>query len=380
LEADVWTYRNPVDIQFGRGLFDRLDTVIAGRRYALVTYPDPLFAGLSERLAGRAGAPTLTIADVAPNPDFELLASQAARFDPADLPEVIVALGGGSVIDSAKVFAAAGGDFAKVRRYLETSQGGDTLSRTPIVAAPTTAGTGSEVTCWGTVWDRGTGWKFSINRPSLYPTHAVIDPDLMVAMPRGLTVVTGLDALSHSFESIWNRSANPVSTNHAVAAAREILEVLPRVANELGDVGLRERMAKAALFAGLAFSNTKTAIAHSISYPITLRHGVQHGIACSFSLPLIVRSLAAGEHPCRSGLQAILGDDLLAGADRLEAFLNGLGVSTDPASYGVAAAEWRELIDQALGGERGQNFIGSREMLLAVDPFADGSLRRVPAQ
>ena len=374
----MWTYHNPVDLRFGRGGFDTVASLVAGRPHALVTYPDPLFSGLADALAARAGPPALTVADVEPNPDFALLAEQAARFrgGPAG-PAVIVALGGGSVIDSAKVFAAAAGDFARVRGYLETGEGGETLSATPIIAVPTTAGTGSEVTCWGTVWDRAAGRKFSLARPNLYPSHAVIDPDLMLAMPRGLTVATALDALSHAFESIWNRNANPVSTGHAITAAREILAVLPGLADALDDIALRERMARAAVFAGLAFSNTKTAIAHSISYPVTLRHGVQHGIACSFTLPFVVRSLAGADAACRQGLEAILGADLMAGADRLEGFLHGLGVATAPAAYGIDREEWLELITMAVAGERGQNFVGTRETLLQADRQF---FRQIPAQ
>ncbi len=229
---------------------------------------------------------------MAPNPDYRLLAEQTGRFAKLERqPEVIVALGGGSVIDSAKVFAAAGGDFGKITTFLESQKGAEQLSAIPIIAVPTTAGTGSEVTCWGTVWDETNGKKYSLARPNLYPTHAVVDPRLMLGKPQLLTISTGLDALSHALESLWNVNNNPVSANHAVFAARNILDVLPKLVKDLGNIELRGRMAMAALFAGLAFSNTKTAIAHSLSYPITLRHGVQHGIACSFSLPMVLRSV-----------------------------------------------------------------------------------------
>jgi phosphonate metabolism-associated iron-containing alcohol dehydrogenase len=377
----AWKYNNPVHIEFGVDRFDRLPDLIAGRRYALITYGEPVFDALTAKLERAAGTAALIVRDVAPNPDCRLLSEQASRFAVLGAkPEVLVALGGGSVIDSAKVFAAAAGDFGKVKAFLETKRGGDELSSTPIIAVPTTAGTGSEVTCWGTVWDEVNGKKYSLARPDLYPTHALIDPKLMLGKPVRLTISTGLDALSHAFESIWNVSANPVSANHAVFAARTIMEVLPKLAKEPGDLELRSRMAMAALFAGLAFSNTKTAIAHSLSYPITLRHGVQHGIACSFTLPMIVRSLAQGKLPCQEPLRAILGQDLMAGADRLEVFFGGLAISTMPASYGIDHQEWIELLGSALDGERGQNFIGSREALLAVDPFEQPDRQPVSAK
>jgi phosphonate metabolism-associated iron-containing alcohol dehydrogenase len=361
----AWKFRNPVQVEFGVDSFAKLPELIGKRRYALVTYGEPVFDELARRLEESAGAPALVIRDVAPNPDYRLLAEQTRRF--ADLkmqPEVIVAVGGGSVIDSAKVFAAAGGDFNKIIRYLESQQGEEALSATPIIAVPTTAGTGSEVTCWATVWDEANEKKYSLARPNLYPTYAVIDPRIMLGKPRLLTISTGLDALSHALESLWNVNNNPVSANHAVSSARHVLDVLPKLVKDLGSIELRSRMAMAALFAGLAFSNTKTAISHSMSYPITLRHGVPHGIACSFSLPMVLRSVQGVGGLCEDSLKQIFGADLARGADELEDFMGKLGVSCDPASYKVDQKEWRLLIEDALEGERGRNFLGSRDRLI----------------
>jgi phosphonate metabolism-associated iron-containing alcohol dehydrogenase len=361
----AWRYLNPVQIEFGVDGFAKLPGLVGNRRYALVTYGEPFFDELAARLEKAAGASVLTIRDVAPNPDYRLLTEQTRRF--AGLkqqPELIVAIGGGSVIDSAKVFAAAGGDFGRVRTFLETQKGAESLSATPIIAVPTTAGTGSEVTCWGTVWDEANGRKYSLARPSLFPTHAVIDPRLMLGKPLLLTISTGLDALSHALESLWNVNNNPVSANHAVSAARSVLDVLPKLAKDLGNVELRSRMAMASLFAGLAFSNTKTAIAHSLSYPITLKHGVQHGIACSFSLPMVLRSVQGCGGLCEDSLKQIFGADLAQAADDLEHFMTRLGVSCDPAAYKIDRKEWRLLIEDSLKGERGQNFLGSKDRLI----------------
>lgn len=106
----MWRYGNPVQIEFGVDSFNKLPDLIGGRRYALVTYGEPFFEELASRLKKTAGAPVLNIIDVAPNPDYRLLAKQTGSFAELERqPDVIVALGGGSVIDSVKVFAAAGG-------------------------------------------------------------------------------------------------------------------------------------------------------------------------------------------------------------------------------------------------------------------------------
>ncbi len=361
----MWGFHNPVQVSFGAGAFARLPDAIGGRPYALVTYGEPVFADLAQRLAGMTGAPTVILDQVAPNPDFADLPGFCERFGEAkQAPRVIVALGGGSVMDTAKALAAAGDDFGRVRRYLEN--GADDLRTLPIIAVPTTAGTGSEVTCWATLWDAATGRKHSLSRRDLYPEHAVIDPELLLGLPRALTVSTGLDALSHALESLWNVNATPVSRSLAVAGAREMLEALPLLVAELDDLDLRIRVAQAALLAGLAFSNTRTALAHSLSYPMTLRHGVPHGIACSFSLPMVMRGAIGANHDCDRALQEIFGPDLDAGADRLSAFLTSLDVSLDSSDYGVSTEEWRGLFDLAFSGERGRNYIGSRERLEAA--------------
>ncbi len=363
----MWTYANPVRIRFGVGSFANLPSAIGRRRYAVVTYPEEAIAHLVAGLAEAAGKPLLLIDDVAPNPDYALLHEQCARFGDLDKSvELIVAIGGGSVLDSAKVFAAAAGDFGKVRLYLESKEAADALSAIPIIAVPTTAGTGSEVTCWATVWDAGAGKKYSLARPDLYAETAIVDPALMLGKPRALTISTGLDALSHALESIWNVNANPVSARLAVAAASEILECLPPLIDKLRNVDLRTRVAQAALFAGLAFSNTKTALAHNLSYPITLGYGVPHGIACSFTLPVVLESVAGIAGFRGAALRAIFGDDLATAAKSLKDFLSNLGVAVRVEELGVPIEEWDQIVDAAFVGERGRNFVGEKSRFHAA--------------
>jgi alcohol dehydrogenase len=374
-KARMWRYRNPVDVKFGAGVFETLGKVLAGRAYCLVTYDDAngggVFADLTRRVVALAGEPAVMVRNIGPNPDFIGLADSCRTYAAATRPvEAIVALGGGSVMDAAKVLAAASGDFDKVRRHLqtgprETKGRGEALGRTPIIAVPTTAGTGSEVTSWATVWDTGAMKKYSLARDTLYPEAALIDPLLTLGLPRAVTISTGLDALSHALESIWNVNANPVSGSLAEVAAREVLDALPLLADDLGSEALRTRLARASLFAGLAFSNTRTALAHALSYHLTLHHGVPHGIACSFSLPMVMRAVAGCDPACDAALRRIFGPDLAAGAARLEVFLKKLGISPDATQHGIAARDWAALVDDALAGERGKNFIGRRESLVA---------------
>ena len=361
----MWTFENPVKICFGNGAFDSVAEIIGVRPYCLVTYDEPYFKVLTGKLADSAGQPASIINNITPNPDFITLTDSCCQFaESASADMVIIALGGGSVIDAAKVLASSKKGFEPVRVYLETGKGRDQLGSYPIIAIPTTAGTGSEVTKWATVWDTGAQKKYSLALQTLYPTHAIIDPELMLELPKELTISTGLDALSHALESIWNRNCNPVSDNHAVFAATEIIDALPRLICDLGNIELRSRVARASLFAGLAFSNTRTALAHSVSYPITLKYKVPHGLACSFSLPMVLASVIGESVNCDTNLRRIFGDDLEQAVVKLERYINDLGVSTRASSYGVQNEEWRTLLTSALAGERGRNFIGTHERVM----------------
>jgi len=352
-------YDSPTRIVFGRAAFEALPGFVGSRRFALVTYGEPTFADLAERLAA-VSCPALLVNDVSPNPDR----ADLRRWCDLDWRgiELVVALGGGSAIDSGKILALAQGETARVDANLDGRPAVDAL---PLIAVPTTAGTGSEVTRWATLWDRAAGRKHSVAGPALSPELALVDPLLMVSAPAGVTLAAGLDALSHALESLWNVNANPLSAAYGVAAARQVLASLPPLMADLTDVDLREAMAQASLFAGLAFGNTKTALAHSISYPITLQRGLPHGIACSFSLPRVLRGAAGRSIGCDAALAQVFGPDLDAGAAWLDGWLNRLGVATDPGAYGLDPTAWRALVEDACAGERGRNYIGSKELVLS---------------
>jgi alcohol dehydrogenase len=362
-----WSYQNPVDVRFGGDAIATLAECIGTARYALVTYDEPFFAGLTEQLTRAVHAPEITVNDVLPNPDCRNLKAQTDRvWGSQGALDLIVAIGGGSVIDTAKVLAAGREGFDALMTQVRAGGVSGDLSPPPLIAVPTTAGTGSEVTCWATVWDEAEGVKYSLAHADLYPRTAVVDPALMLGKSVELTRATGLDALSHALESIWNKNANPVSARHAVFAARTILQDLPELLLAPDDLSLRSSMAEAALSAGLAFSNTKTAIAHNISYPVTLHHGVAHGIACSFTLPTILRSLPPLGGFRDAALAELFGEERTKGADQLAAALRHMGLGLSFKDYGVDRSKAEAIIEDAFLGQRGKNFIGNREALLTA--------------
>ena len=356
-------FHNPVSIRLGAGSIEDLPAILNGRSAFLVTFPEAKSLGLLDRLQTILGDQLLGFEDaVTPNPDVEQLKSMYARFwSQYGQAQVIIAVGGGSAIDTAKALMVGtqSGSFDELIDVLAKQTPIKPVVCKSLIAVPTTAGTGSEVTPWATIWDKHGNKKYSLQLEQTWPEVAVIDPDLMLSLPYSVTLQSGLDALSHALESIWNRNANPISDTFAVAAAREVMATLPFMVKDLKNKTLRAAMSSAALKAGLAFSNTKTALAHSISYEMTLLHGIPHGIACSFTLPLVLRK-AIGIDPDRDRVLSMIFDCPLEQAPNvLQGFLSSLGVATEFSAYGVSALSSEKMIQDALQGVRGKNFIGA---------------------
>jgi alcohol dehydrogenase len=229
--------------------------------------------------------PRAVLLDIASNPQLKDVLRAAPRVHGA---EVLLALGGGSVIDATKAMVAAQGvssdaDLAAILKEGKALNLTDPLPE--ILAIPTTAGTGAEVTRWGTVWDRAA--KLSVQSARLYPSYAILDAELCRSMPAELILSSGLDAAAHAMEAVWNSNHTPLSDILASDALATLRELLGVAVHEGMTREVASRIQTAALLAGLAMSTTQTALAHSISYPLTGHFGVPHGLACGFTLAAV---------------------------------------------------------------------------------------------
>ena len=295
-------WHNPVRVHVGPGCLDTLAGLCSDREPVLVTSPSMHRHGYVERLEACMGRPFSSVwSRVSPNPTIASCTRAATELDVDAEEEIVVALGGGSVMDTAKCVCARAGIHEAPEDWLASHLGGKSsftcgFFPAPLVAIPTTAGTGSEVTMWATVWDEDSGKKHSLSDLRLYPVAALLAPELTISLPAPMTVFTALDAMSHAMESIWNRNANPVSETLALRAIQLVHEKLEPLLVEPGDLDLRSAIQLASLLAGLAFSSTRTALAHSISYPLTAALGIPHGLACSFTLAEVLE-LNSEEHP-----------------------------------------------------------------------------------
>jgi phosphonate metabolism-associated iron-containing alcohol dehydrogenase len=282
----------PTRVVQGQEFASAVSAILDGRTYLLVTSGGWRARGAVDRLGNCCGAPVATIVGIETNPRLGLVMSLASGVSNA---EAVVALGGGSVLDAAKAIAAlsSAGAAGFVEHLTKGVPLGAATRFPPIIAVPTTSGTGSEVTRWGTIWGDD-GAKHSVTDERLYPSHAVLDPQLCVSMPASLTLSTGLDALSHAMEAIWNKRHGSITdalASHAIGLLRASLF---KALDSPADLVARDAMQTAAVLAGFAMGTTQTALAHSISYPFTSTFDVPHGLACSFTLAECARYNGAG--------------------------------------------------------------------------------------
>lgn len=283
-----WSFYHPVRVVSTR-LASYLAT-ISGRSLLLVTTAGFTRRGLTGKIAEWAGNNRLQVYDqIRPNPDLDQLdlALESLRGQKFDS---ILAVGGGSVIDAAKAFSIALA--LPVERplsaILRDNRSADVSGRIPVIAVPTTSGTGSEVTQYATLWDLTNGLKCSLAGEHIFPTTAILDSELSLSLPPQETLYTGLDAVSHALESLWNINRNPISELYAISALALACENLPAVLAAPENRHARTGMQHASLFAGYAISITRTAIAHAISYPLTARLSIPHGLACGFTLAALI--------------------------------------------------------------------------------------------
>ena len=295
--AVTWTHHNPVRVLFQPGVLQHIADHVDSQRIVLVTTQGFRRRGTVDTIANALGSRLVAVIDdVKPNPDVDDVQVQSARLRP-ECPDTLIALGGGSAIDTAKALARllSEADDTSLRSLLREGVAAPAKPAIPVVAIPTTAGTGAEVTPFGTVWDHAEKMKYSIVGEDLYPKQAILDPELTLDMPAEITVTAGLDAISHALESAWNRNATPVTLGLVTKSLRLSMQSLSAANENPGDIEARSAMMQASLLAGLAISQSRTALAHSISYPLTSNFNLPHGLACSFTLPALLAFNAASD-------------------------------------------------------------------------------------
>lgn len=262
---------------------------LGARRPFVVTDPGIIEAGWVIELLGHlcdVGLDPQVWSHVSPNPkDHEIAAAHEAYVEQG--ADVIVGIGGGSVLDAAKGVAILSGNGGSILDYA----GVDLVTRPipPLLMIPTTAGTGSDVSQFCIVTDTVNAVKMTIMGRSLVPDISVTDPRLLTTMPHDLAAATGLDALTHAVESFVSLGHNPLADGHALSAARLVGKALRRNVEAPGDERARLWMAQASLEAGLAFSNSILGATHAMSHQVGGLLDLPHGVVNGVLLPHVIR-------------------------------------------------------------------------------------------
>ena len=366
----------PKITEIGAGAIERVADVLAGlgvSRPLIVTDPMMRQLGYVERLGQRlryGGISYGVFGETVPEPTEASIkagvAALQAGAEDGQAYDSLIALGGGSPIDSAKAIGVLGHFGGEIRDYKFPNQAGEV--GLPVIAIPTTAGTGSEATRFTIITDDTADEKMLCVGIGFMPTAAILDYELTLSVPARVTADTGIDALTHAMEAYVSRKANAYSDQQALAAMRLIGPNLRRVYHEPSDRAAREAMMLGAYLAGIAFSSASVALVHGMSRPIGAAFHVPHGMSNAMLLPAVTDysiDAAPGRYaecaraigianPANTELAAC---NLLK--EELRALNAELGVPS-PGDFGIDREAWQQhlatMAEQALAsGSPGNN-------------------------
>ncbi|MDD6279792.1 MAG: bifunctional acetaldehyde-CoA/alcohol dehydrogenase [Oscillospiraceae bacterium] len=381
-ENMLW-FRAPEKVYIKRGCLpvalDELKNVIGRKRVFIVTdsflyqngYTRPITDKLSE-----LGIQYTTFSDVAPDPTLASAKAGAAQMS-SFCPDCIIALGGGSAMDAAKImwvlYEHPEADFMDMAmRFMDIRKRVYTFpkmgEKAYFIAIPTSAGTGSEVTPFAVITDENSGVKYPLADYELLPDMAIIDTDFHMSAPKGLTAASGIDAVTHALEAYASMMATDYTDGLALRALKVIFEYLPRAYdNGQTDAEAREKMANAATMAGMAFANAFLGVCHSMAHKLGAFHHLPHGVANALMIEEVLRFNAAEapakmgtfpqyDHPHTLARYAEIADYLgLHGetdTEKLEALINAVnalkervGIRKTIADYDIDEKDFLESLD-----------------------------------
>ncbi len=314
-ENMLW-FRAPDKVYFKKGCLnvalDELGKVLGKKRAFIVTDSFLYSAGFTKPITDKLdemGIVHMTFSDVAPDPTLGC-AKEGAKLMASFKPDVIIACGGGSAMDAGKImwvlyehpdadFMDMAMRFCDIRKRIYTfPHMGD---KAYFVAISTSAGTGSEVTPFAVITDEESGVKYPLADYELLPDMAIIDTDMHMTAPKGLTAASGIDAVTHALEAYASVMATDYTDGLALRALKTIFKYLPRAYdNGLTDAEAREKMANAATLAGMAFANAFLGVCHSMAHKLGAFHHIAHGVANALMIDEVLRFNAA-EVPTKMG-------------------------------------------------------------------------------
>jgi alcohol dehydrogenase class IV len=307
----IFRYEIPTAIEFGLGsvrmVAEHVKT-LGGTKAFLVGDPGVVQAGVIDRLIEplqAAGIPYVIFSDIEPDPDIASVekGAELAKQEGCDL---VIGVGGGSSLDTAKAIGIMLTNEGHIRDYVGIHK--VKRQAAPVIAVPTTAGTGSEVTIWSVLSDKKEKVKLSVGSPYNCPALALCDPELTVTLPPHITAATGMDALTHALESYVNKATQPISEGLALQAMKMIARSLRLAVVQGENLQARSDMLMASLIAAMAFNSTRLGLAHALALPLGAHFQIPHGTVNAILLPEVMQYNVIGNPMKYAEIAAIFGE------------------------------------------------------------------------
>lgn len=344
----------------GRGVIREIGRearVLHGTRAFVVASEGGVGEAQAKKISGileSSGLECAEFREAVPNPTASVVERGVARFKESEC-DIIVAVGGGSAIDTAKGIGLLASNGGKIRDYEGTNKSRHAMP--PMIAISTTAGTGSEVTQFAVITDDADHSKFTIVDWHMTPNVSVNDPELMISMPASLTAATGMDALTHAIEAYVSRNATPVTDAKAYKAVELAARSLEQAVKNGTSIDAREDMCYASFLAGTAFNNAGLGLVHAMAHPLGGMYNLPHGLCNAILLPHVVRYNIDGASGKYSELSAAVSSGKpwhseRENCDSLVRFITGLsrrvGIPAGLSEVGVRKEDLERLAEEAM--------------------------------
>lgn len=342
-------YFMPTRLVFEDGAINKLDTLTKGKNLLVVSGPSLYKNGTAQKVAEASKVENVFFFhEIEPNPSCRTV-DRAAAFARENNVDVVIGLGGGSVMDASKMVACLVDNEGSIFDYYST--GNKTLAprKAQLICIPTTAGTGSEVTNIGVYTNNETHIKMPFTSEYFWPDIALIDPLLTHTMPPHITASTGMDAFCHAIEAYWSVNSNPISDALSVSVIKTILENIEAAVKDVKNIEARRNMSFASVTAGISFSQTKTTGIHAVSFPLTVDFGASHGLACCITLPAFIRLAYEGSKAKMDYLFSVLGfDSVEAFADRIERLMTTIDLPIRLNAINVKESDLDHIVEVSM--------------------------------
>lgn len=358
--VNQFRYEIPTAIEFGNGVINDLAKHVKhlnGTKVLIVGDPGVVQAGVVDKLTKPLednGIPYVTFSEIEPDPVIQSVERglQLANEEGCDL---VVGVGGGSSLDTAKAIGLMLTNSGHIRDYVGINMVPNQAA--PVIAVPTTAGTGSELTIWSVLSDKEAKVKVSVGSIYNMPTLALCDPELTTSLPPHITAATGMDALTHALESYVNKATQPISEGLSVQSMKMIAKNLRLAVVQGENKDARYQMLLASLIAAMAFNTTRLGLSHALALPLGAHFKIPHGVVNAILLPEVMQFNIIGNVEKFAEIATIFGENTFGLTTReaaekavtaIRQLKKDVGIAQTLSDYGVREEHLDMIAEEAM--------------------------------